>query len=844
MNTIRKARRIPVAAGCLWLLMGSVFAADSGAEKIDTQPFDLGAGVHLDVVPIPAGEFEMGAGESEKNICEKCELPCHTVKIATPFLMGRHEVTNEQFRCFRPAHHSGTATGDLDGDKQPALFISWYDAVGFCRWLSEKSGKNVRLPTEAEWEYACRAGSAASFYSGAMVREKIGYKRELYSSEVAALAWLGANSRGVSHEAGQRKPNAWGLYDMHGNAWEWCQDWFGRDYYKNSPKEDPQGPQTGTAKVMRGGCYYFWCLHYARSAYRFSYKPEAREPVTGFRVIVSTMPAPLVEIPPEKPVLMAPPFTVSSDAERRISEQFGLPVTTIAIPELPPTIDGQLEDACWAARPTFLLRNLNGRAALPTQPTTVMALADKENLYVAFDCREDEMKNIVVKERSEDIWQGDVVELYFDPQHRANTPYYHIMVNADGKAICNMPGGTAWTPLVKACASRHSQGWRVELAVPMKDLGVQANAIPSVWGINFTRFRPGIADVAPQESMGTARVVNEPDRLRLVEDSAWSPVNTPSGHTPSHFGHCLVLVGNKDTPPPKKLFEILIKEDFSNGIPSRFTGKALELVDGGYMGAGKAIQIKTGDAVACSGPFSQLYNTHLLVTLRTHPGSQIYWDARGELAGDNKICFRQVTTLTRDSGPIRRLPSFSTSGDGGCMSAYDMGVTDTYYAGFDKHLLWSDEPTIGRIMCAGPEHWAVVYARPDFMITQHPDFKALDPNKETLKAFFFHPGENDAEMLIGNLVYFRGVDIEAPEQVQGVTCKVEGGQALLRWSPARDNTLTVWYRVQDEDKNVIADVAELSVALPLASVKGKKLTVVAVDYFENFSKPSALASVK
>ena len=145
----------------------------------------------------------------------------------------------------------------------PVVYVSWEDAKAYADWLG------MRLPTEAEWEYACRAGSEAEYYFGDN------------ESKVAEYAWYHANSGGNAHPVGEKKPNAWRLYDMHGNVWEWCQDWY--DAYASSPAADPKGPSSGGSRVLRGGSWFYYA-GLCRSAYRGGRWPSYRDDNTGFRL--------------------------------------------------------------------------------------------------------------------------------------------------------------------------------------------------------------------------------------------------------------------------------------------------------------------------------------------------------------------------------------------------------------------------------------------------------------------------------------------------------------------------------------------------------------------------------
>ena len=300
---------------------------------------DLGGGVKLALVWVPFGEFIMGSPSSEdgREIYEKQ----HRVTITNGFWMGKYEVTQAQYRAFADA--SGYKTeSERDGyalyfdgssyqkdegiswrnayvgDDRPVICISWKDADEFCRWLSKKTYETCRLPTETEWEYACRAGTTTALYTGPLT-----IKGERNGPELNAIAWYGGNS-GVGYpysagsdssgwsekqfnhskagprKVGQKKPNAWGLYDMIGNALEWCQDWFGN--YPGGSVSDPSGPSKSGAmfitykmfgvdkkekgRVLRGGSWYNYA-RLCRSALRFWGTPDNRNNNNGFRVVLS-----------------------------------------------------------------------------------------------------------------------------------------------------------------------------------------------------------------------------------------------------------------------------------------------------------------------------------------------------------------------------------------------------------------------------------------------------------------------------------------------------------------------------------------------------------------------------
>ncbi len=224
---------------------------------------------------IPSGEFQMGSPDSDPDASD-LEKPQHTVRITKPFYLGVTEVTQEQYERVM-----GTNPSNFKGAQLPVERVSWEDAVEFCRKLSglpaeRSAGRMYRLPTEAEWEYACRAGSKTKWSFGDS------------ESSLGDYAWWSGNSARQTHPVGQKKPNAWGLYDMQGNVREWCSDWLVLAYYRSSPTDDPQGPATGSFRVHRGGSWGDGA-GYCRSAYRSGLAPSNRRGSLGFRLALSSV---------------------------------------------------------------------------------------------------------------------------------------------------------------------------------------------------------------------------------------------------------------------------------------------------------------------------------------------------------------------------------------------------------------------------------------------------------------------------------------------------------------------------------------------------------------------------
>jgi len=242
--------------------------------------------IGMKLVYIPGGEFMMGSRDSVEEVTGKGsahsghftdEYPQHRVKITNGFYMGTTEVTQFQYEEImnnNPSH--------FKGQNNPVEKVSWNDAVEFCRELSKEEGRTYRLPTEAEWEYACRAGTTTPFYTG----ETISTDQANYNGNYIYGNGIKGVYRQRTTEVGSFQPNAFGLYDMHGNVMEWCQDWYGENYYTVSPTSDPQGPSSGSYRVLRGGSWN-GDTRYCRSAFRNWTEPGNRlYNAIGFRILL------------------------------------------------------------------------------------------------------------------------------------------------------------------------------------------------------------------------------------------------------------------------------------------------------------------------------------------------------------------------------------------------------------------------------------------------------------------------------------------------------------------------------------------------------------------------------
>jgi formylglycine-generating enzyme required for sulfatase activity len=242
-------------------LVGALTAMAQEVKPGKAEVIDLGKDVKLEMVLIPAGKFKMGSPVTEQGRSDNETQ--HEVTLTKPFYMGKYEVTQEQWESVMGKNRS-----DTKGAKLPVTDVSWEDCQEFIKKLNAKTDGGYRLPTESEWEYACRAGTTTAYSFGDKITPKDANYDDSKIRELVA--------------AGSYKPNAFGLYDMHGNVWEWCEDWYGD--YPAGAVIDPKGPATGDHRVWRGGSFIYGASS-ARSSNRGDFTPDLRYILCyGFRL--------------------------------------------------------------------------------------------------------------------------------------------------------------------------------------------------------------------------------------------------------------------------------------------------------------------------------------------------------------------------------------------------------------------------------------------------------------------------------------------------------------------------------------------------------------------------------
>jgi formylglycine-generating enzyme required for sulfatase activity len=294
--------------------VSTVTTAQPAVEARETEDRSVANSVDMRLAPIPAGTFWMGSSTDDRAAVAD-ERPRHEVTITRLFQMGICEVTRGQFRTFvratgyRTEAERGAGSYSIDretgsfvlnpdctwqrasfaqAESHPVVCVSWNDAMAFCTWLSRKERKKYGLPTEAEWEHACRAGSRKRWHSGDMFEglAEVANVADLTAHEVfPQWRWTLRLDDGYlfTGPVGSYHPNDWGLFDMHGNVAEWCADWYAAGYYGTEENIDPKGPAQGEGRVVRGGA---WSTppRQSRAAARAWHPPDYRSDSVGFRV--------------------------------------------------------------------------------------------------------------------------------------------------------------------------------------------------------------------------------------------------------------------------------------------------------------------------------------------------------------------------------------------------------------------------------------------------------------------------------------------------------------------------------------------------------------------------------
>ncbi len=236
---------------------GAQIPEPAGPTPGETAIFD-----EIEFVWIPPGTFTMGSPQSEKERDDDEQE--HQVTISQGFWMGKYEVTQAQWQSVM-----GSTPSHFKGAGLPVERVSWRKCQTFVQTLNSDGGGEYRLPAEAEWEYACRAGSTGAYSFGDSEADLDNY------------GWYSANGISKTHSVGEKMPNAWGLYDMHGNVWEWCSDWYAQ--YPDGPETDPTGPSSGSSRVLRGGSWFLEARD-CRSAYRTGHTAHSPLTIVGFRI--------------------------------------------------------------------------------------------------------------------------------------------------------------------------------------------------------------------------------------------------------------------------------------------------------------------------------------------------------------------------------------------------------------------------------------------------------------------------------------------------------------------------------------------------------------------------------
>ncbi|KKL97769.1 hypothetical protein LCGC14_1831110 [marine sediment metagenome] len=526
----------------------------------------------------------------------------------------------------------------------------------------------------------------------------------------------------------------------------------------------------------------------------------------------------------------------ASEAEVKAARQrFGPPVMWVAKPAAPPVIDGKLDDAVWAKAQAVELGSLMDGWDTPSQRTVARVLADEKAIYFAVKCFEAEPDRVVAAGDKRDgaLWNGDTVELFLDPGHTSRRlNYFHVIINPkglvyDGKG--KKPG--AWNAAIVAKAGTFKGGWTVEASVPMKDLGV-VGAIPKVWGLNVNRQRLELGRPTRNYPLTPSLIkIPSPEKYRIGEDTAWSPTYCESSHIVQRFGHAVLAAGTVNVPAPKKLLAIIYKSDFDDGKAPGWSGA--KVVAENFRGPGKCIAPTGGSgAIHFARPLADMDDVTIIYALKMPNNGRFSYYGR---APDNEQCEadRHEVLITSPAAKARKWPAMDEWHTHASKMAWrPMGKLWTGPGPWDMMTGHFSEPSIGNVMHPGTD-WVVVRTRLGMLRRQRS--QGLVPAAQNYpRGFTFAAG---GAYFMDQVVIFRGADVEGPERVGGVAVGKAGDAIAVSWKRAADNTMTIYYDVLADGK-VVAQSHRLSARVVAEKLKGKKITVVAVDMYGNRSKPS------
>jgi hypothetical protein len=558
---------------------------------------------------------------------------------------------------------------------------------------------------------------------------------------------------------------------------------------------------------------------------------------------------------------------------RDLEAKFGPPGIQVPKPVKPPLIDGWLDDACWKqVAPITLGRAAGGWEPLG-QKTEARVLADEQAIYFAVRCFDDQPKRLLSAEypRLGQVNTGDTVEIFLDPGHtESRLRYYRLVVNPKGIFRTFADGGRSnWAPGMTVKVRHFEGGWTVEASVSMLSFGLVKGRIPKVWGLNICRQRAELGVVRPRAPTGKTRLDPMVRRLDVPEDyrdgeySAWSPTwldynynDSQPFSVPERFGHALLDAGTVEVAPPAKLFDVIYQARFDKEMGSFANGV---LVEGGFRGPGKCLSSKpTGKSTLyLRHPLHELQDATLIMTFRLPKKGRLYYYGRSPDDWQCGACRHEVFLTAeavaerRKARPHKGLPLFPT------FDLYDTHADKMAWKSWGRAWKgtgpWTlitgyfSEPSMGSVMYPGSE-WAILRIRLG-AFRRYPGRSPVNPRipgQSLVPDSQSYPNglvffADSHSLQIGDLIIFRGTDVEPPQRAGKVRIKTAQDLLELSWDRARDNTLTAFYRVY-AGKQVVAETHQLWARIPRAKVGKQPLSVVAYDLYSNASPPALAKS--